>query len=99
MEKHYANQGCTSLADARPVSPIESALNRLGDEIGEIHCFTDLLITDISPVLRNECPTASDPEKGRLTASSPLAERIEQLAEAVRAARMKITAARDRLTL
>lgn len=85
-------------SDCPVTPPVVQALNDLSNQIGECRYSADALIEAISPALSSVKP-ADTAEPARPAMASELAETIQQMADAVRATRLRITDARERLTL
>jgi hypothetical protein len=101
MDKHCAtkgishNQPCVSAEP--PDSPVGMAIARVREEIIECHYHIDMLIGGVGSALRPQGPSELMPD--RMEAASPLANEIELIADNIRNMRLKITDARERLTL
>jgi hypothetical protein len=94
---HSANACSTAPAVDTQATPVSAALARAREEISECHYHIDLLINGLAPALR--LPPPCEEQSGRLEAASPLANEIELIADNIRNMRLKITDARERLTL
>lgn len=108
MDMQYAANGAAAArinpnlavttSECQVPPPVVRALNDLRDQIGECRYSADALIEAISPALCSAKPSDTG-EPARPPMASELAETIQQMADAVRAARLRITDARERLTL
>lgn len=91
-----ANQGIASAE--RDASPVEQAINRLRNEISEVHFVVDSMISRVEPALRPPGPDAAN-NQARPMGQSKLDETIEQMVENLRSARHRLADATDRLTI
>lgn len=93
---YAGNATCATEAPAQ--SPVMQAMADLQQQIGECSYNVDELIVGIGIALRGESPETKQ-ENPRPTMASGLAETIQQMADSVRAIRIRVTDARERLTL
>src|SRR5688572_7526871 len=88
-----------SAADCAPISPARSLMLGLRELQNDTHMMIDRLATALQEVLTPEPPSKLSNENAGTVAASPLCEELSQRCDVERAARERIQALIDRLTV